>query len=150
MSTSATLTRLRRGLHPRHVSIVLVAIVVEVGIRTTRLPRLTRLLGIRLGVDEHPAQDDADPHADLHEARRNLRTARAIDRVMRRWPFEDTCLRRALIVGFFIRRYAPTLLIGVRRDEAGEIAAHAWLVVGGRTLDPVAARYLSFGEVAGG
>lgn len=147
MSTTAVqVGKLRQGLHPRHVWIVVITILVEVGMRTTRLPRLTRLLGIRLGVDGSPTPEPASP--DPAVLFRIRRTARAIDRVLRRWPFGDTCLRRALVLGFLIRHLDPTLLIGVRRNEAGEIAAHAWLAVAGTTLDPAAAQYLSFDDLA--
>jgi hypothetical protein len=30
------------------------------------------------------------------------------------------------------------LRIGVRKDDLGAVRAHAWLEVGGRTLDPLA------------
>ncbi len=148
MSTVATLRKIRRGLHPRHVRVIPVMIVVEIGLRTMRLPRLARLLRLRLGVDGPPAHDGDAP--DPAVMLRIRRYARAIDRVLRRWPFGDTCLRRALILGFIIRDLDPTLLIGVRRDDAGEIAAHAWLMVAGTTLDPMAAQYLSFGDVSPG
>lgn len=145
MSTAVKLRKIRRGLHPRHAWIIAVTAVVEIGLRTTRLPRLARLLGVRLGVDAPPSPETVplDPRVRFGIRR----AARAIDRVLRRWPFGDTCLRRALILGVLIRRLDPTLLIGVRRDDDAQIAAHAWLVVAGSTLDPMAAQYLSFGDV---
>jgi len=142
------LRKLRQGLHPRHVLVLAVTVVVEIGLRTITLPRLVRLLGVRLDVDGSSLQETGS--ADPGISRQIRRSGRAIDRVLRRWPFGDTCLRRALILGFLIRRLDPTLLIGVRRDEAGEIAAHAWLAVAGTTLDPAAAHYLSFGDQATG
>ncbi len=146
MNAAATFGKVRRALHPRHVRVIAVTIIVEIGLHTTTLPRLARLLRVRLDVDGHPAQDGIalDPPVMLGIRR----YGRAMDRVLRRWPFGDTCLRRALILGFLIRRLDPILCIGVRRDDAGEIAAHAWLVVASVTLDPTAAQYLSFGDVA--
>lgn len=148
MSVAVGLRKIRQGLHPRHLPVVAVTAAVEIGMRTLRLPRLARLLGVRLETHGQPVEDAAPP--DPTVVRRVRRAGRAIDRVLRRWPFGDTCLRRALILGFLIRRLGPTLLIGVRRNEEGEIAAHAWLVVGGTTLDPLAAQYLSFGDVTAG
>lgn len=143
MNAAATFLKVRRALHPRHLWVIAATVVVEIGLHTIRLPRLARLLRVRLDVDGHPAQDSLDPSAVL----RIRRYGRATDRVLRRWPFGDTCLRRALILGFLIRRLDPILCIGVRRDDAGEIAAHAWLVVAGATLDSTAAQYLPFGDV---
>lgn len=97
-----------------------------------------------MGDDGHPPRTNHSADPDL--VRRIRRAARAIDRILRRWPFGDTCLRRALILGFLLRRLDPILQIGVRRDDAGDIAAHAWLVVAGTTHDPMAAQYLSFGD----
>lgn len=144
MTTTLTLRKVGHGLHPRHALVVGVAAVVEIGLRTTRVPRLARVLRVRLATESQPGPSVgfADPEV-IQTARRY---ARATDRVLRRWPFGDTCLRRSLVVGFLIRRFEPTLLIGVRRDEDGEIAAHAWLVVEGTTLDPGADQYLAFGD----
>jgi hypothetical protein len=44
----------------------------------------------------------------------------------------------------------PTLVIGVRHDESGALAAHAWLVVAGVTLDPLAAQFEALRDLRGG
>lgn len=66
---------------------------------------------------------------------------RVVVAVARRWPFGDTCLRRCLAIGLLIRTHEPRLHLGVRRNESGEITAHSWLVVGGRSIDPASAAY---------
>ncbi len=51
----------------------------------------------------------------------------------RLWPWDATCLRRALAAGWLLRRRRPGLCLGLP-STAGALA-HAWLVVGGRALD---------------
>lgn len=116
-----------------------VALVVEVGLRTTSLPRLARLLGTPLAV----GTDAAGPEAMTAPAAVRLepwarRRVRATRRVLRRWPLGDTCLRQALVSGQRLRRLGPSLHVGVAKID-GEIRAHAWLVIRGGVLDPMAA-----------
>src|SRR2546430_2589913 len=46
-----------------------------------------------------------------------------------RGPWHHTCLRRATVLYGLLRRAGRpvALVIGVRRDAAGRVAAHAWL-----------------------
>ena len=57
--------------------------------------------------------------------------ARWVDRVLHalRGPWHHTCLRRATVLYGLLRRAGRPveLVIGVRRDAAGRVAAHAWL-----------------------
>ena len=57
--------------------------------------------------------------------------ARWVDRVLYalRGPWHHTCLRRATVLYGLLRRAGRpvALVIGVRRDAAGRVAAHAWL-----------------------
>lgn len=109
-----TIRRIRRGLHPRHVPVIAVTAFVEIGLRTTRLAMLVRYLAIRLGLNGHstPEAHQPDPVV-LSQVRL---AANAVNRVVHRWPFGATCLRRALILRFLIRHLDPALRIGVRRD----------------------------------
>jgi hypothetical protein len=108
------------------------AVVVEVGLRTTTLPRLARALGAPLAVDGF------DPYAGPVDgvipgwASARMSAAR---RVLRHWPFGDSCLRQALVCGGLVRRLEPALQLGVAKVD-GEVRAHAWLVVGGSVVDP--------------
>jgi len=54
-------------------------------------------------------------------------------------PWRRTCLKRALVLQYLVRRAGGSaqLQVGVRRDAAGELKAHAWLVRDGRPyLEP--------------
>lgn len=118
---------LRRSFRLFDPQVVLVAIVVEVGLRLSTLPRLTHLLGIRLAHDcESDQKPDSGNPPGLPVTWIRPR-ALAVNRVFRHWPFEGTCLRRALVLGHRIRRLDPALLIGVRHDDSGAVAAHAVL-----------------------
>lgn len=118
---------------PEIVAVALVAAGVEVGVRTVPLPRLARLVGVPLDTGAHrarPAGLRGEPSA---RTRRQLRATR---RVMRHWPYGDTCLRHALVLGQRLRRLSPSLRVGVAKVD-GEVRAHAWLEVDGGVLDPI-------------
>lgn len=150
MRTGSHPTRIRRLVAelPATIAAMGVAVIVEVGLRATTLPRLSRLLGAPLA----SGGDGATPRADVTElpgwAQRRLRATR---RVLRRWPFGDTCLRQALVGGQRLRRLRPRLHIGVARID-GEVRAHAWLVIDGRVVDHLRAvgSYLDLAPPAGG
>lgn len=111
----------------------LVAAAVEVGLRSVRLPRLSRLLGVPLDTAAATEPGDAArPVVVPHRARRRLTATR---RAMKYWPFGDSCLRVALVGGFLVRDLDPVLRIGVATQD-GEVKAHAWLEIGGLSLDP--------------
>ena len=59
-----------------------------------------------------------------------------VDRVLRRMPppWRKTCLKRALVLHSLLRRAGrpAELRIGVRRDDAGDLTAHAWLARDGQ------------------
>lgn len=154
-STFASIGRvvLRRAFRlfdPQTLLVALVALVVEVGLKLSTLPHLTRFLGIQLTQDcEHEQQNGSAPPSALPVSWIRRR-ALAVNRVFRHLPFNDTCLRRALVLGQRIRRLDPTLVIGVRYDESGALAAHAWLVVAGVALDPLAAQYEALHDVRWG
>ena len=81
----------------------------------------------------------------------NVRVMRApADRVAAAWvdeflrrlpsPWKHTCLRRASVLYYLLRSAGRKvdLCIGVRRDEHGELLAHAWLLHDGALyLEPV-------------
>ncbi|WP_448071244.1 lasso peptide biosynthesis B2 protein [Georgenia yuyongxinii] len=111
-----------------------VAAAVEVGLRAVTLPRLARVLGTPMNLSS--AGTSSAERASL--TRRDRRRAWAADRVLRHWPFGDTCLRRALVLGWLLRHRSPVLRVGVAKVD-GEVRAHAWLVIDGRSLDPTGA-----------
>ena len=64
-----------------------------------------------------------------------------VDRVLKKLPppWRHTCLKRALVLQYLLRRagHAAELRVGVRRNAAGELTAHAWLVRNGEVyLEP--------------
>jgi Transglutaminase-like superfamily len=119
---------------PATVAVLVVAAGVEVALRVATLPSTARLVRISLALDQAPAAD-TDERVPLPAwARQRLR---AVHRVMRHWPFGDTCLRQALVGGQRLHRLSPCLRVGVKK-EAGAVKAHAWLEIGGVSLDPTA------------
>ncbi|GAB3811853.1 hypothetical protein GCM10028820_03790 [Tessaracoccus terricola] len=145
------LRRLVREL-PATLAALGVAVAVEIGLRVVPLPRLTRLVGIRLAGHDSPAPEAAPrDRAEASLAPRERRKVRATRRVLRHWPFGDTCLRQALVSGQRLRRLGPVLHVGVAKID-GEVRAHAWLVIAGGILDPLAAAasYLDLTPPSGG
>jgi hypothetical protein len=125
--------RVRLAEVPDLCAALVVAVVVEVGLRTTTLPRLARALGTPLAVDGFDAY--AEQEAAVLLPRWAVRRMHAARRVLRHWPFGDTCLRQALVCGWLVRRLRPALQLGVAKVE-GEVRAHAWLIVSGTVVDP--------------
>lgn len=82
------------------------------------MERITRWVA-RRGVPSPDATVDDDSLAEW------------VDRVLQRMPppWRKTCLKRAIVLQSLLRRAGrpAELRIGVRRDEAGNLAAHAWL-----------------------
>jgi len=123
---------------------LLVTCAVEVGLRLLPLPRTARLFGAPL------RQTPAPPAPEPRPARlgaRGRRQARSVQRVMRHWPFGDTCLRHALVAGQRLRRFSPELVVGVAKVE-GQVRAHAWLEFDTGIYDPLRAAqaYLPLGS----
>ncbi|MBN9105300.1 MAG: lasso peptide biosynthesis B2 protein [Propionibacteriaceae bacterium] len=122
-----------------------VALVVELGLRTSTLPRLAGALGVPLALEEHTWLDRTAPSGSMSELPDWAKTrVRIVQRILRRWPFGDTCLRQALVSGQRLRRLHPSLNVGVAKVD-GEVRAHAWLVIDGLIVDPrfAAASYLT-------
>lgn len=133
-----------------------IAAVVEIGLRTTTLPRLARLMGTPLSVAESDGGATEPTKADEAQERFVLpesaqRQVRATLRILRHWPFRDTCLRQALISGQRMRRHGPRLHVGVAKVD-GELRAHAWLVIRGGVVDPrfAASSYQTLTALPGG
>lgn len=148
--------RMIRSVPPRDWSAVmaaaLVAVGVEVGLRTLGLQHLARMVGAPLGSgavgDPGTGCWDSEPPVLRERDRRRVRATR---RVMRHWAFGDTCLRQALVSGHRLRHLGPTLQVGVAKID-GEVRAHAWLEIRGTVLDPMhaAESYLSLTPVTRG
>jgi hypothetical protein len=112
----------------------MVIMVIEAGLAVSSLPRLATLMGVPLATDQEAAPvetDDSEAIAALGE--RERRAMWAVDWVLSRWLFDETCLRRSLAFGWFIRRRKPVLRLGMI-DDGGAIA-HAWVEAGGKAFD---------------
>ena len=118
---------------PATAAALAITCAVEVGLRTLPLPRMARLVGA-------PLRSTASPTGtQVRGARlgtRGRRQTRAVERVMRHWPFGDTCLRHALVAGHRLRRFDPELVVGVAKVD-GDIRAHAWLEFDTGRYDPL-------------
>lgn len=109
----------------RAVQCAAVTACVELGLRTIPFPRLVRRLGLNLESSEATVQiPSAATWSDAQQA------AAVVDAVMGAIRPRRLCLRRALVLGHLLRRHAPVLKLGVVRN-GGEVAAHAWLELGG-------------------
>jgi Transglutaminase-like superfamily len=120
---------------------VAAGIVVEIGIRTMRLPTLARWLGAPLAdpsAATAPPTRTSGPSGPAGAAllppwaRHRLQIC---VRLLRWWPFDEKCLRLSLVCGWRIRRLRPGLVVGVALLD-GQVKAHAWLTVDGVSLDP--------------
>ena len=111
------------------VGLAALALGAEVAVRVGELPAMAKRLGISFETQTAPQR--AKP-AGLSRATIDRRAA-SVDRLYRAWPRKDSCLRRALVLGFRIRAAHPTLRIGVAKEN-DEIRAHAWIEVDGRVI----------------
>jgi hypothetical protein len=123
---------------PALLEAAVVVTVVEVGLRTLRLPTLARLCGLVFD-PATPVPGTTAGIAGLSLRGTTRRRLKAGLAVLARGPFPDTCLRRALVMGSVLRGRRPRLVVGVRRRD-GELLAHAWVVVDGVDLDPMSSR----------
>jgi hypothetical protein len=124
------------------VRVLLVAVLVELALRSSRLPRVAKLCGVRLDLTSAPLASGAPVILPAGSGRK----LRAVDLVMSRWPLGDTCLRRCLVLGQRLHRLAPVLRIGVAFDASRSFVAHSWLEVGGQSLDAQLEEFAAFGS----
>jgi len=124
--------------------VLVLLLIVELMIRWVPLPRLARLLGVRL--DLSPATNPgalAAPLALTPKARRQLRCCW---RVAALWPFSSgPCLRRSLVAAHLLRTDGAAVRLGFP-NEPGARIAHAWIEIDGRPLEDVS-RYQRFEQV---
>lgn len=124
--------------------VIAVASYVEVRLRRGTLPALAGRLGIRL--DLHSGVVGTSGATIPGWCALRITTTH---RVLRHWPFGDTCLRRCLVMGQRLHGLDPVLRIGVRAAEEGRLEAHSWLEIDGRAIDPSAVHFLPLTATAG-
>jgi hypothetical protein len=99
----------------------LTALVIPVLLLFVPLNRLTKWLGRPFGYAKTSPPDRL--------------VADWIDNLLVRlpWPWRHTCLRRCAVLYHLLRRAGRPvdLCIGVKRNDVGELAAHAWLTLDG-------------------
>ncbi|MGA3146706.1 MAG: lasso peptide biosynthesis B2 protein [Acidimicrobiales bacterium] len=114
------------------VQVTLVLGFLEAGLKTVSVARLARWLRVPLDTGRSlPPLTGPDDLSGLSDAEQ--RAYWAVSWVLSRWLYDGTCLRRALVLGFFFRRHHPLLRLGMV-DEA-DAMAHAWIEFGGRGFD---------------
>lgn len=96
-------------------------------LRTADVNRTARLLGVPLSFEERPVAPNGDVGSLTPTERRRVRQA---EWVLARWRYPATCLRRSLLIGFFLRSRRPVLRLGLLPDGQ---TAHAWVEAGGRS-----------------
>jgi Transglutaminase-like superfamily/Coenzyme PQQ synthesis protein D (PqqD) len=97
---------------------------VEIGLATVNLSRLSRLLRVPLSADRRATP--LPPPEDLSMlSEREQRAFWSVRWVLDRWLFDGTCLRQALAFGWFIRRHDPVLRLGMTEED--DAIAHAWV-----------------------
>jgi len=112
--------------------VTVVVAVIEVGLPLVSIPRLARWMQVPLATDgTSPPSAGPDDLSGLSDAER--RAHWAVRWVLARWLCDGTCLRRALVLGFFLRRHKPVLRLGMVDDS--DVVAHAWIECGARAFD---------------
>lgn len=114
------------------VEVTAVVVLIELGLRLTDVSRLARWMRVPLATDEASppaiAPDDVSGFTFAEQ-----RAHWALFWVMERWLYDGTCLRRALALGWFLRRRSPVLRLGML-NESGTVA-HAWIEVDGKAFN---------------
>lgn len=110
-----------------------------------RLPAVCQV--VRLALD---VESGRSPSGVWIVPRRYEHRVRAALRATYFSPFDDTCLRRCLLLAIVLKAEQPTLRIGVQRNESCASSAHSWLQVRGRALDPTASCFLRLETTAPG
>jgi hypothetical protein len=106
-------------------------VAVEVALRLFPIDAIARRIGAP--IDDDGTLTPGAAELDLTKlSDRDQVLFAAADWTLTRWVFDATCLRRALLYGWLLRRHGPRLRIGLMKD--GDALAHAWLEVDGCTL----------------
>jgi hypothetical protein len=114
------------------IKVTAAVVVIELGLKVFDVHRLAGWLRVPLSTAvSEPPPIGPDKLDSLSDSERQ--SYWAVRWVMERWLYDGTCLRRALTLGWFIRRHHPVLRLGMLND--GSAIAHAWLEAGGVAFD---------------
>jgi hypothetical protein len=116
------------------VTTVMLAPIIELGLRIVGLKRTAQFLRVRL-LFEAPGGGATTRRADFPLDTVERRRLRIAWLVLTIGPFDDSCLRRALVGAWQLRKREPAIRVGIRKTTSG-INAHAWLEIDGVSLDP--------------
>ncbi len=126
------------------LKVTAVVVGVEAGLRVTDVGRLASRVGVPLA-----ARTSVAPGGDSDGDVARLTTSEQRDYwaaswVLDRWLYDGTCLRRALVTGFLLRRHRPVLHLGLIDDGR---TSHAWVEADGMTFntEPVTGLFTAFG-----
>jgi hypothetical protein len=112
-----------------------VLVVVELLIRWVSLPRLSRMLGVRVNLA--PVRPEVAPFPIEELPARDRRRLRCTRRVADAWPLsKGPCLRRSLVAGHLLRQHRPAVRLGLA-GRGDDVLAHAWLEIDDRPLENI-------------
>lgn len=109
----------------------------RIALEVVRLERRLRrtdvsVIARSMGVSTDP--DDPVPTSAIVFSLAEAERIQDVQRVLGHGPFNNTCLRQSLLVGSVLGDRDVRLRLGVKK-VAGEVKAHAWLLVDGHCLD---------------
>lgn len=111
--------------------ILVLAFLVEVGLRTVSFNRVARWFRVSLTTDSADNPDSPGP-PDFDETEQ--RQIRNVLRVMPHWPLaKGSCLRQSILLAYLLRRRDPVIRLAVSR-KGEDIVAHAWVELSGMTI----------------
>jgi hypothetical protein len=113
------------------VRVTLLVVVVEMGLRTSDIATLARRMRVPLaaGIADLPVDKPDDVGSFSASEQRAYWAARW---VLNRWIYPGTCLRRALVTGYILRRHHPVLRLGLIGDGS---TSHAWVEAEGMSFN---------------
>ncbi len=108
-----------------------VVIATEIGLRTIDIQRLAGLMKVPLASETADVPEDRpDELSGLSSGEQT--TQLAIRWVLDRWIFPATCLREALVTGWFLRSRQPVLRLGLVGEGN---TCHAWVEADGMSFN---------------
>ena len=106
----------------------------EIALRVLPLASAARIFRVPLVVDVQVARCEATTSPPVFDDRERRAARLVFVASPRLYGSRRGCLRRSLVLGFALRRHAPQLQIGVRRENDCTLA-HAWVEIAGRPVD---------------
>ena len=115
---------------------------IELLLRTQPVASVVPRFGVNFLRSEHEQPRSDDPN--IRYTPQEWQWVKNHKRIVKRWPWDKSCLRRSLLLGWILRHRDPDLMIGARTGDDGEIEAHAWIRLDGVDLDIESRSYTAF------